>query len=43
MAHYRAQPKEVETALAALVGVKAEELDRNFDVVVGEGVREPGE
>ncbi|MEF9901703.1 hypothetical protein [Streptomyces sp. P9-A2] len=43
MAHFRAQPKELETGLAALIGVQAEDFDRDFVAVVGEDVWEPGE
>ncbi|WP_093900617.1 hypothetical protein [Streptomyces sp. Ncost-T10-10d] len=42
-AHFRAQSKELEAGLAARVGVQADNFDRDFVAVVGEGVWEPGE
>jgi len=43
MAHFRAQPKELEAGLAALVGVQTEDFDRCFVSIVGEGLWKRGE
>ncbi|MDX3573634.1 hypothetical protein [Streptomyces sp. ID05-47C] len=42
MAHFRAQPEELEAGPSARVGVQAEDLDGVFVAVVGEGAGEPG-